>query len=171
MTISKQLNANRLNAQRSTGPKTPKGKAIVAQNPLKHGIFSRQIVLGSESKEEFEALKKEFYDHFHPYGLLEMLFCERALAAAWRLSRVTLIESTLFNQASRDSFYDNEVDAALNSALNDRLALLSRYEVSLEKILFRSLSELKALQANPQNDATLNGFVPQNLLEDLHEES
>ncbi len=86
MTTQKQIEANRQNAQRSTGPREEEGKAIVAMNALKHGIFSKQILLDGESQKDFEDLEMEFLNQFHPQGLLERLFCERALVAAWRLS-------------------------------------------------------------------------------------
>lgn len=168
--LSRRVTANRTNARRSTGPKTPQGKAIVTQNPLKHGVFSKQVVLGNESQEEFNALQQEFYNYFHPLGLLETLFCERALAAAWRLSRVTLMESLLLNQAARQSLFGDDTSEIFGNTTNDRLALLSRYEISLEKMLFRSLSELRVLQADRQGNTLPNGFVSQNLTEDLDEE-
>ncbi len=162
MTTQKQLEANRLNAQQSTGPKSLEGKAAVSTNPLKHGVFSRQVVLEGESKKEFESLKIEFYEQFRPAGLLEQLFCERALAAAWRLLRVTQMESMLINYAASGS-YSNGIIEVLSGNQGGELALLSRYEISLEKILFRSLAELKALQAEKRKDGLEIGFVPQNL--------
>lgn len=89
MTTQKQTVANHLNAQQSTGPISIEGKAMIAKNALKHGIFSKQILLEGESQKDFELLKNEFYTQFSPEGFLEHLLCERALSAAWRLSRVT----------------------------------------------------------------------------------
>ena len=103
MTNQKQIDANRNNAQQSTGPKSEEGKAVVGMNAMKHGIFSKQIVIDGESQKEFQALKKEFYDQFHPSGLLESLLCDRALAAAWRLSRVAQMESMLINHAIKNA--------------------------------------------------------------------
>ncbi len=143
----KQFDANRHNAKLSTGPKTEAGRGVVAKNALKHGVFSKQILLDGESKRDFESLETEFYDHFQPQGFLERLFWERALAAAWRLSRVTQMESMLINHAEQKSYGNGKIIEVLGGFEGDELALLSRYEITLEKILFRSLSELRALQA------------------------
>lgn len=163
MTTQKQIDANRFNAQRSTGPKTDEGKAIAAQNPLKHGVFSKQILVNGESKKDFEALKMEFYEQFQPQGFLECLFCERAVAAAWRLSRVTQMESMLIDHAAQKSYDNIGIIEVLGGYQGDELSLLSRYEISLEKILFRSLAELRSLQsARRFNQDREIGFVPQN---------
>ena len=56
MSTEKQIEANRRNAQRSTGPKTPERKARSALNALQHGIRSSLAVIPGESPENFETL-------------------------------------------------------------------------------------------------------------------
>ena len=48
----KQIQANRDNAQKSTGPKTDEGKAIVSQNNTKHGLYSKDIIINSPKLQE-----------------------------------------------------------------------------------------------------------------------
>ena len=59
-TSSKQLAANQANAQKSTGPKTPEGRAVSKMNALKHGIFSKEVLVSGlnikESRRELEEL-------------------------------------------------------------------------------------------------------------------
>ncbi|MFC1737810.1 hypothetical protein ACFL1G_02025 [Planctomycetota bacterium] len=50
MSTEAQILANRRNAQKSTGPRTPRGKAIVSQNAITHGLSARQAVISSESR-------------------------------------------------------------------------------------------------------------------------
>jgi hypothetical protein len=50
MATEAQILANRLNAQKSTGPQTPEGKAIVSQNAVKHGLSAGQDIISSESR-------------------------------------------------------------------------------------------------------------------------
>ncbi|WP_079989357.1 hypothetical protein [Candidatus Protochlamydia phocaeensis] len=164
MATQRQIEANRQNAKHSTGPITEEGKTIVSQNAVKHGVFSKQILLESESDVEFESLKAEFYQQFQPQGFLEKLFWERTLVAAWRLSRITQLESMLMNYAVKKSYLGKGLIEVLDGRRGDELTLLSRYETSLERVLFRSLSELKALQS-----ARKIGFVSQKDNEEVKE--
>ena len=57
-TSVKQIAANRRNAQKSTGPRTPEGRAVSKMNALKHGIFSKEVLVSGlnikESSRELE---------------------------------------------------------------------------------------------------------------------
>lgn len=169
MATQKQILANQSNAQRSSGPTSIEGRAIVAKNPLKHGVFSKQVLLNSESKEEFEILCAQLYAYFKPQNFLEQLLCERAVAAAWRLARVTKMETILINQSAKTSLLDRGITEVFTENYGHELALLSRYEITLEKILFRSLGELRALQATRKIEQAIQideiGFVPQKILD------
>src|SRR4030042_4740240 len=54
MSTQPQIVANRLNAQKSTGPQTPQGKAVVSQNALKHGLSARPDVIITENQADFD---------------------------------------------------------------------------------------------------------------------
>ena len=54
MSTQAKILANRLNAQKSTGPNTPHGKAVVSQNALKHGLSARHDVITTESQADFD---------------------------------------------------------------------------------------------------------------------
>jgi len=54
MTTQARINANRLNAQKSTGPKTAKGKAAASQNALKHGLSASHDAIITETQEDYD---------------------------------------------------------------------------------------------------------------------
>ncbi len=54
--------ASRTNGAKSSGPATPEGKARSSQNAVKHGLHSKQILLPTESAEEFQALRDSYFD-------------------------------------------------------------------------------------------------------------
>ena len=146
MTTQKQFEANRSNALLSSGPKTKEGKNSISQNAVKHGLFSKNIVAHDESKEEFQDLESEFYNLFQPQGILETILLERVIAAAWRLSRISKIEPLLIKIATQNSWSGKDLTEIFDNYLGRRLALMSRYEVTLERALFKALNELKSLQ-------------------------
>ena len=93
MSSKKQIEANRQNATKSTGPKTPEGKTLSSTNATKHGLLSKQVLLPSESEEEFEELSQGLREDLKPVGDLETRLVEDIAADFWRLSRSRRIEA------------------------------------------------------------------------------
>lgn len=93
----KQLKANQQNAKKSSGPKTEKGKVVVAKNALKHGILSNEVVIETEemgeTKAELAELQQAIVDDLKPAGALEELLVDRIVTLYWRLRRVIKAES------------------------------------------------------------------------------
>jgi hypothetical protein len=75
---SKQLVANRANAQRSTGPKSATGKARSRINAWKHGLTAATLVIGDEDPADFDRLRAAFEAKFCPQTEMEFLLAERA---------------------------------------------------------------------------------------------
>jgi len=96
MTSDKQARANRQNALKSTGPKTPEGKAAVRMNALRHGLLSKEILLPGEDEEALRELGEHLRDELQPIGELENLLVDRMIASYWRLRRVGRVEAGIF---------------------------------------------------------------------------
>ena len=79
--------ANRRNAAKSTGPRTTEGKAVVAQNAVKHGLWARQAVLRNEDPQEFELHRSRMLRKLAPDGPEEEAMAERIVGLWWRLKR------------------------------------------------------------------------------------
>jgi hypothetical protein len=94
---AKQLAANRRNAQQSTGPKTPAGRAVSKMNALKHGLLSKEVLVrgkhARENEREFDALQARFREHLNPIGPLEEMLVDRIVTAHWRSRRALKAES------------------------------------------------------------------------------
>ena len=97
---NKQLQANRRNAAKSTGPRTSAAKAKVAKNAIKHGLRSRHIVINGENQAEFDDFRADLLGGFNPVGPLEQHFADRVIASIWRLNRIGRIEVELINNLS-----------------------------------------------------------------------
>jgi hypothetical protein len=93
----KQIEANRRNAVKSTGPRTAGGKAVSSMNALKHGIFSREVLVRGlnrkESSRDLAALYQRFWDDWHPVGPTEEMLVDQIVTAHWRLRRALTAES------------------------------------------------------------------------------
>ena len=88
MASEAQIAANRLNAQKSTGPRTPEGKAMMRRNPLRHGLSAATVVLFYESEAEFEQFRQDLAADFDPVGAEECALVEQIAILRWRLRRV-----------------------------------------------------------------------------------
>ena len=96
MTSDKKAEANRRNALKSTGPKTPEGKAAVRLNALKHGLLSQAVLLPGEDEEALSELGKNLKVELQPVGELESLLVDRIIASYWRLRRLGRVEAGIF---------------------------------------------------------------------------
>jgi hypothetical protein len=150
MTTAKQQAANRTNAQKSTGPKTPEGKAVVALNAMKHGLLSRHVLLSDEDEAALVELGKRLRAQLQPVGELEVLLVDRMVTATWRLRRVLAIETSLFS-AYRSEGVPPSKPISLGDVVRrdhgDRLTRVLRYETTIERGLYKALHELQRLQA------------------------
>jgi hypothetical protein len=108
MATEAQILANRRNAQKSTGPRTPRGKAIVSQNALKHGLLARQAIITSESQAEFDLYRDRILGELAPATPMESMLAERIVTLSWRLKRTGRIQ----NQAI-DAMNTNDTSSPL----------------------------------------------------------
>ena len=125
-------------SNKSTGPRTPEGKAISSQNALKHGLNARDVVLkNDEEREEFAKLLADLAADLNPDGVLETLLFNRLLRASWDLRRVERLE---VEQAAEG------IDL-LDDICHLRLERLARYKMRAERSFYRAYREIRALQA------------------------
>jgi hypothetical protein len=146
MTSERQIRTNRRNATRSTGPRSVAGKAAVALNGIKHGLLSRQVLIKGESEADLVGFGKRLRAQLAPVGELELLFADRIVSSAWRLRRALAVETSLFDK-------EDTPDSAFIGYGAEKMNILSRYESTLERGLFKALHELQRLQAARHGEA------------------
>src|SRR5258707_107696 len=98
----KRLAANRQNAQKSTGPRTPKGKQKASQNSTKHGLCSDSPLLPNECSATYQIFEHEIKQALHPTGPLQLHLFSQSASLLWKLQRVNDIERHLFTLASQN---------------------------------------------------------------------
>jgi hypothetical protein len=86
---TRKIEANRKNAQYSTGPKTPEGKAKSSQNSVIHGIFVKQFLNGATpvTIEEMKALTAGLREHYQPVGMMEEILLQKIIVETARYGR------------------------------------------------------------------------------------
>src|SRR5437868_1963865 len=89
------LNANRLNAQKSTGPTSPEGKAASSLNALKSGIDAWSQIIPGEDPDELEALVAQFRLRYQPAGPTQLSLVDTLISTEWIQRRLRRIEAQL----------------------------------------------------------------------------
>ena len=134
MASLKQIEANRRNALKSTGPKTGEGKAAVSMNALRHGLRARSILIPGENPEEYQQLCAALEAEWRPRDRTEQLLLEQMLTAQWKLVRLEVGERSIYMQTM---------------AADKQMALLDRFSVQrgrLERSFSKAMRELEHLR-------------------------
>jgi len=96
MVSDKQLAANRRNAQKSTGPRTLRGKAITRFNAMSHGIYAEQECLPGENPEQLRALADSYLERWDPSLDEERYMVDKLIRCDWMTRRFQRIEVSLW---------------------------------------------------------------------------
>ena len=152
MTSDLQIASNRDNARKSTGPRTPEGKAQVARNGVTHGLTGRFQLLEGESPAILDNLLAQLTIEHRPDGETESFLVRQLAELQLRLDRASALESELMS-----AVVDPHSPAIAPNAILARTFLkdctfdvallrLNRYENSLRRSHLASLRELRQQQ-------------------------
>jgi hypothetical protein len=170
MASQKQIDANRLNAQKSTGPRTASGKARSRLNALRDALTGQITTLSDKDRPLFERLKAELVAGFNPKNPMERKLAEAIAWDTWRLDHLRAIEMNIYAlgileesaediaedpageiaeeiAAAPDDFDTALADARTFRAEGKRFDLMSLYETRMNRNLHRNLAILRDLQA------------------------
>jgi hypothetical protein len=136
MSTLRQIIANTVNAQRSTGPVTPQGKAASSMNNFKFGLTGNCFaVLAWEKQEEYDALRDSLVAEHRPSTPTQHLLIEKMAQHHWLSLRATVLQETCFTQEYPDC--DQE----------KKLALYIRYQNMHERAFYKAQNEFAKLTA------------------------
>ena len=103
--------SNRRNAARSTGPKTPEGKAASSKNALKHGLTATEVLLPNEDRDAYDARLQTWLDHDKPTDPGHVAAIERLVYTQTRLDRCTRHETETTRQRLLHAYDRFDADA------------------------------------------------------------
>src|SRR3974390_1833377 len=101
MTSFRQIEANRHNAQLSTGPITEAGKRRSRQNAVRHGLTAETVIDALEDAEDYTPFEMAVAADYDAQSAVERELVLRLASLLWRLRRATAIESGLFEIQAR----------------------------------------------------------------------
>ena len=151
MSSPAQIAANRANAQLSTGPVTAAGKNASSRNATKHGLSGKTLVLDSEEKIEFEALRTSLVEEWQPASAHEENLIDTLARETWRLNRLRATETGMFNNLAKDvrSRYkercnnDNVMGIIFSDPMyRENLKLFLRYQGPIERAFYRAAEDV-----------------------------
>ena len=181
-TFTKRTRAdiNRDNAQKSTGPRTPEGKAKACLNALRHGLTSRVICMPHEDLEAFKAFTASWHEDLKPVGVRETYLTQSIAEHAWRMNGFRAMESNVLALAfhSREEQFntghpESHAAMAIADGLPKRLPtlqLLSSTEQRVYKQWASMTSELERLQADRKAQEEKDLEEAANLMQ-MHEDT
>jgi hypothetical protein len=121
MASAAQVEANRLNAAASCGPKTSDGKTRSSRNHLKFGLFSTQNCVRPEESADYTKLSKALWKDLNPIGPVEEMLTVEIVRTAWRLHRCVIAEA----EDGANPITQASIDRARASAHNSLRRLLN----------------------------------------------
>ena len=147
MATLRQIEANRLNAQKSTGPRTPQGKAVSSQNALQSGLDAESQFVTGEDRTEFAQLQNEYINRFQPLTPEERFQVDTLLRSEWTLRRLFRAEAQLWEYHALRA--DRSEGVPLGEALvagNEVFRRLQRRITLAERSYKDAFAELERLQ-------------------------
>ena len=182
MTSYRQIEANRRNALKSTGPRTDAGKQVSRRNAVRHGLTAETVISALEDAEDYQKFEAAITADYDAQSAVERELVLRLASILWRLRRAIIMETGLFEiQAAhlRDRlqsrqllaggvihslFEGTKADGAtidfarcflrLANLPNFALDRLSRYEASLWRQAGRILYALETLDRRKPHERT-----------------
>src|SRR5580692_7761426 len=96
MTSFRQIEANRRNARKSTGPTTEEGKQRSRCNAVRHGLTAETVIRALEDAEDYKAFEAAIIADYDAQSAVERQLVLRLASLLWRLCRATTMETGLF---------------------------------------------------------------------------
>ena len=143
MATPAQVAANQANSQKSTGPKSPDGKASSSRNSFKHGLYSKDLVLPNENPAELDQLRASLRAEHQPVNTTEEMLVNDLAENFWRLRRMREFETRAMLPENIFQWHESGL-----------LTVIQRSMASAERGFHKSLTALRRLQKD-------RGFVPQ----------
>ncbi len=148
MSTLRQIEANRRNALKSTGPTSPEGKAASRFNALQTGIHAQSQVIPGEDPAELQALADDYHRQFPPMTPLERFLVDALIHADWQLRRLRRLEAQLWTNQIKDN---PDLGQGYTRSI-DVFTRLQRRIDAAERSYYRALQQLQRQAVAPATE-------------------
>src|ERR1700722_12607795 len=162
MSNTAQIEANRSNAQKSTGPATEAGKQKSSQNATRHGFTGLALIVTPAEKEAYEAHVQSYMDHHKPADHMHRQIVQQYADLHWSLHQIFVQQSNTMSLMNAVSLQmqqagDPMATAAAIAPIAKTLSTLNLYETRRRRALKTVQEELQAWeQAQAEAEADLH---------------
>ena len=140
MTSYRQIDANRRNALKSTGPKTEAGKQASRRNAVRHGLTAETVLSALEDAEDYKAFEAAITADYDAQSAVERELVLRLASILWRLRRATTMETGLF-EIQAQQMHDYRQNRQLRSNSREVIhTMLRRAEIRRRRCSFTQRS-------------------------------
>lgn len=150
MASDKQIEANRTNAQKCTGPTSAEGKAKSSQNAIKTGLYAKSDVIATESREEYETLIAEYYDRFQPAVPEERCLVDNLISSEWLGRRYMAASTAIWEYDFRVCEQQDPGRAFIRNS--ETFGRAQRCITATQRNFAQTLKQLQAIQAKRIHD-------------------
>ncbi|KCZ47306.1 hypothetical protein [Hyphomonas sp. CY54-11-8] len=170
MATEKQIEANRRNARKSTGPKTDEGKAASSRNAMRHGILSEVAIADHEDGSLYLALQEQLMAEHEPVTGTEFMLLEQLALLFWRMRRLARAEAFETIAVRKNVEFETSLEKKGGFVINrlpkyyraeenilaiDTQLLVGRYQTMLSNQITQTLAQLR--QEKALREKTLDG--------------
>ncbi|HEY2018899.1 MAG TPA: hypothetical protein VGH38_35585, partial [Bryobacteraceae bacterium] len=151
MATLKQIEANRINAQQSTGPRTGQGKSLASRNALKFGIHAASEIIRNEDPAALQALSDAYFSRWNPATPEEVLQVKILIRADWEDDRLARGEAQLWEHAIQQvTELDETRGLGQSFTLAEKtLSALGRRQDAVRRTFQKALRTLQDLRKLP----------------------
>ena len=149
MSSQRQIEANRRNSQKSTGPTSATGKAASSMNAFKSGIHAKSLVLPTEKLADLEQLIEDYYHRHDPVSPEARFYLDEVIHCEWLLRRYRKAETQMWDYENENSFsIDRKNPLGKSAAIGSNHFSRLQYRVDATRRAYqRALKALKELKA------------------------
>jgi hypothetical protein len=159
MISQKKTEANRRNAQHSTGPTSDEGKSVASRNAIKHGIYASNPLLPGEDPAEYALFRAGLLEALQPADAMQDVLADRVISLSWKVRRTGDVEDAILrcfcsgynNNRNTQSPAERVADFFGGTCDGLQLDHVSQYELRMQRSLQAALRQLKQLQKEALN--------------------